>query len=451
MKKTLALCALIAAFALQTLWAVPGAAAQKGSDKIKERQRLIWIIGEEYTFVWDPEVTAFVNRIGSELARAIGTRENSFHLYVIDHPSMNAFATPLGDIFIFSGLLGQMHNSSELAGVVGHEMAHVRADHFARLQKKAALATIPGFMAAILSKGDARVIASAIAAAQSFQLHWSREMELESDRLALQYISRTKYEKYGLLGALEILQQGQRLMPFDAPEGLMSHPIISSRIAVMEGSLGGLPGKKYEPAHDGDWERMKAVLLALTERSDVARGIYSRKLSEGGAEASALMGLVLSRQGNYEKAEEHLRAALQIDATNRRYMSDLGAALFHQGRFEEAQDLFQRSLSGPGPDYSYPHYYLSEIFRQHGDDDEGFRSLQRAVELWPPLPEAHYQLALMLVEREKLGQADYYFGKASRLRGDFAGAYRSFKRAEDRLGTDPLWSTRIAEEMWRMQ
>jgi predicted Zn-dependent protease len=451
MRKTLALCAIFAIFTAQALCAAPGATEQKSSDKIKERQRLIWVLGEDFRFVWDPEVTAFVNRIGKDLALAIGTRENSFHLYVIDHPSMNAFATPLGDIFFFSGLLGQMHNSSELAGVLAHEMAHVRADHFGRMQKKAAISSIPGFMAAILSKGDVRVIASAIAAAQSFQLHWSREMELESDRLALQYLSRTKYDKSGLLGALEILQQGQALMPFDAPEGLMSHPIISSRIAVMEGGLGGVPGKHYEPAHDGDWERMKAVLLAVTERSDVAKGIYRRKLSSGDPEASALMGLVLLRQGNNEEAEKHLRAALELDGSNRRYMADLGAALFHQGRFAEARDLFQKSLSGPGPDYSYPHYYLSEIFRQNGNDEEGFRSLQRAVELWPPVSEAHYQLALMLVEREKLGQADYHFGKASSLRGDFAGAYRSFSRAEDRLGTDPLWSTRIAEEMWRMQ
>jgi tetratricopeptide (TPR) repeat protein len=108
-------------------------------------------------------------------------------------------------------------------------------------------------------------------------------------------------------------------------------------------------------------------------------------------------------------------------------------------------------MAAEGENYSYPHYYLSEIYRQGGDSDEGFRHLERAVEAWPPIAEAHYQLALMLVERDKLGQADYHFGRAARLRGDFAGALRSFTRAQSRLGTDPVWSTRIAEELWRMQ
>jgi predicted Zn-dependent protease len=276
-------------------------------------------------------------------------------------------------------------------------------------------------------------------------------MELESDRLALQYLSRTNYESNGLLGALEILQKGQRLMPVDTPEGLMTHPVISSRIAVMEGSFGGLPGRKHEPEYDSDWERMKAVLIALTERSGVARGIYSRRLAGGGPEGAALMGLVLSRQGNHEAAEKHLREAVALDRTNRRALNDLGAALFHQGKFDEARALFQESLSGKGPEASYPHYYLSEIDRQRGDNEGGFHHLRKAVEARPPLPEAHYQLALMLVEREELGQADYHFGKAFRLRGDFAEALRSFNRAAARLGDDALWSTLIAEELWRMQ
>ena len=220
----------------------PPPEGDRGAERIIERQKMVWYLGEEYPFIWDPRITAEVNRIGRILTRAVGAPDNSFHFYVIDQPTVNAFTTPLGDIFIFSGMLSRMRNSSELAGVLGHEMAHVRADHFTDMQRRATLSSIPGLVAAILSKGDPRVISGVIAAAQSYQLAWSREMELESDRLALQYLEKTPFAEEGMLGALEVIEQGERLLPGDAPEHLMTHPVTTMRIAAMEGGLNMTPG-----------------------------------------------------------------------------------------------------------------------------------------------------------------------------------------------------------------
>jgi len=432
--------------------APPPPPRDRGREKIIERQQMIWVIGEDYRFVWDPEVTSLVKEIGITLSRAVGASDNDFHFYIIDQPSINAFTTPRGDIFIFSGMLTQMKNSSELAGVLAHEIAHVRANHFAQMQRRATMSTIPGLVAAILSKGDPRVIASTIAAAQSYQLHWSREMEFESDRLAVQYLGLTEYDQTGLLGAMEVIQKGQRLLPSDAPEGLMTHPITSSRIANMEGGLSRMPGEPYRPAYDASWERMRAVLRARTDRSAVVLRSYRKGLEGGGADAHDQLGLVHARQGNYPAAEDAFRTAVAAEPGNARFLSDLGLALFHQGKMEEARDVFLHSLQAEGgKKYSYPYYFLGEIHREAGDLDTGFKYYQSAATSWPPISEAHYQLALMLAEREKLGEADYHFGKAARLRGDFVSALRSFSRAEGRLGSDPVWASRISSELWEMQ
>ncbi len=445
--------ALAAALLLAGCAGVPEQPGDPGRDRIAQRQRMVWVVGEEYRFIWEPEVLAPVTRIGTTVSRAVGASDNSFHFYVIDGPAVNAFTTPLGDIFVFTGLLNGMHSSSELAGVLAHEIAHVRANHFEELQKRATLSSIPGFMAAILSKGDPRVITTTIAAAQSYQLHWSREMELESDRLAVQYLKRTEYDVAGLLGSLEVIEQGMRLMPATgAPEGLMTHPVISARIATMEGALQMAPGEDYKPDPDPRWKRMKAVLQAVTERPGVIRQQYLGGPGNGAAKDSGLAGLVLLRQGEYPEAERLLRLALSENPRDYQLHADLGACLFYQGRVDEARDSLQRSIGENGGEgYSYPHYYLGEIYRQEGDGEAGFREYETAARSWPPIPEAHYQLALLLTERERLGEADFHFGKAARLRGDFASALRSLNRAEARLGGDPLWSTRISEELWRMQ
>jgi predicted Zn-dependent protease len=423
-----------------------------GRERIIERQKMIWYIGEEYRFIWDPEVVSLVKRVGTTLSRAVGESDNAYHLYIIDQPTVNAFTAPRGDIFVFSGMLTRMNNSSELAGVIGHEMAHVRADHFGDMQRRATLSSIPGLMAAILSKGDPRVIASTIAAAQSYQLHWSREMEFESDRLAIQYLEKTDYDPAGLLGGMRVIEMGERLMPSDAPEGLLTHPITSSRIAMLEGGLERAPGKAYVPAYDPSWERMKAVLLALTDRPAVVLKAYRDRLEGGGPEAHDLLGLVQARQGNYPAAEESFRRADAGDPGNALFLSDLGSALFYQGKMEEAKKVLLRSVQIFGEEnYSYPHYYLGEIYREEGDAAAGYREYQKAVSALPPISEAHYQLGLMLAGGGKLGEADYHFGRAASLRGDFSSALRSFSRAQARLGSDPVWSTWIAEELWQMQ
>jgi len=445
--------AVIAALlALGGCASAPPPERDRGAERIIQRQKLVWYIGEEYPFIWDPQVVAEVNRLGTTLSRAVGVSDNAFHFYVIDQPMVNAFATPLGDIFIFSGMITRMRSSSELAGVLAHEIGHVQADHFTQMQRRATLGSIPGLVAAILSKGDPRVIAGTIAAAQSYQLHWSREMELQSDRLALQYLRKTKYDPEGMLGALVAIQQGERLLPSEAPEHLLTHPITTLRIATMEGALIREPGKGYQPERDPAWERLQAVLRALTEKPYVVRQMYRRRLREDSADAHSLMGVVLAKQENYPEAEKHFRQALEKDPRNPLYLLDLGSALFHQGRFEEARKVLQESLSlARRGNSSEAWYYLGEMYKMGGDRDAAYEAYEKSVNSWPPLSEAHYQFALYLAEEERLGEADFYFAKAAQLRGDYASALRNFRRAEARLGSDPGWGSRISSELWRMQ
>ena len=144
--------------------------------------------------------------------------------------------------------------------------------------------------------------------------------------------------------------------------------------------------------------------------------------------------------------------AVVAEPENPRYLADLGASLFLLGEFEEAREALHRSLvlDREGGS-SYTHYYLGKIYQIGKDDAAADKSFRRAVHSWPPLPVAHYQFALLLSGEGKLGEADYHFGKAARLRGDYAAALRSFSRARSRLGSDPLWGIRIAEELQSMQ
>ena len=77
----------------------------------------------------DPELQAYVQRIGDSLSSK-SHRPNLFYRFtVLDSPDINAFALPGGYIYINRGLMAYLSSEEELAAVLGHEIGHVTARH----------------------------------------------------------------------------------------------------------------------------------------------------------------------------------------------------------------------------------------------------------------------------------------------------------------------------------
>jgi predicted Zn-dependent protease len=445
-----AACAALAlAAACATEPVKPRETSEEERDILRRQQRLS-TIGSEYPLLWDAEVLDALRRTGAEIAVAIGAPDTAYHYYVIDKPILNAFTSPTGDIFFFTGQLAAMRTSSELAGVLAHEIAHVQAGHYERISRSAALGTIPALAAIILSGGDPAVFSGAIALLESYQLAFSREMEDEADRLSVIYLRRTRFDPRGLLGALRLIEAGERLVPAGVPEGLRTHPLTASRIAALENAIGIRPGETYRPGPDPAWDRVRAILLAIDEPAKALREFAAGK----GASALEhdLLGVVHARRGDPAAAVEQFRIAVGLAPAEARFAIDLGTALWALGDDAGARAELERALTlAGGSGSSLAHFVLGEIARFGGRTDEALERYGRAVGLAPPLSEAHYQYALALSETPRLGEADFHFARAAELRGDYTGALQSYRRAHRLLGADPLWAARIDAAMAHMQ
>src|SRR5713101_1281182 len=102
--------------------------AEANSPSVREHQRVLSAYGGAYE---DPRLHAKLTNIVSRLVAASDRPDLSYKITMLNSPSVNAFALPNGQLYVTRGLLALANDTSELASVLSHEMAHVIARHAA--------------------------------------------------------------------------------------------------------------------------------------------------------------------------------------------------------------------------------------------------------------------------------------------------------------------------------
>lgn len=183
-----------------------------------------------YGLVDDPELQEYVSRIGQQMARDSERPDLPWSFKVVDEPVVNAFALPGGFIYMTRGILAHFNNEAELAGVLGHEIGHVTARHSASQMSRQQLQQVAVVGGMIASEAFRNYGGIAVAGLQLMNLSYSRDDELQSDRLGLRYMTREGYDPDELIGVFEMLaavsgsSSGGRV-----PEWQLTHPYPENR------------------------------------------------------------------------------------------------------------------------------------------------------------------------------------------------------------------------------
>lgn len=228
------------------------ATAAKGMDEKEEIE-----VGREVAgrtlgaapLVSDPQLQAYVNRVGRWVATQTERPDLPWHFGVLDNPAVNAFAAPGGYVLITRGLYEMLDNEAQLAGVLGHEIGHiVRRHHITVMQKSAALSA-----GARLAQRDNRsaFLNNLIGTgAEVFARGLDKSAEFEADQIGVVLAARAGYSPYGLV---EVLHKLAARGASDASLALLfkTHPTPSERLTQLgeglEPRVATLPAGK-EPA-----------------------------------------------------------------------------------------------------------------------------------------------------------------------------------------------------------
>lgn len=156
----------------------------------------------------DPQVQRYINRVGRWIASQSERPDLPWHFGVINTASINAFAAPGGYILITRGLYDLLEDESQLAGILGHEIAHVvRKHHVAAMQQGGLLsAASKAGQAAVGGRGAAIGNLVVPNVAEVFARGLDKSAEYEADRMGVVLAARAGYSPLGLVEALKKLR-----------------------------------------------------------------------------------------------------------------------------------------------------------------------------------------------------------------------------------------------------
>lgn len=195
--------------------------------------------------VSDSVLREYVRDIGMNLRQHTEAKNPDlpWQFTLLDSDVINAFALPGGKVFMSRGLMTRMTNEAQLAGVLGHEIGHVTAQHVnERISQAITLQVGVGAVALGTRRSEgsmARYVPVIVGAAgQGFLLKFSRDQESEADHLGMRYMARSGYHPRAQMEVMQILNDAmEEAGGARGPEFLSTHPYPETRIARIRENL----------------------------------------------------------------------------------------------------------------------------------------------------------------------------------------------------------------------
>ena len=186
---------------------------QNGNRAVENIKAQLTAKGIAYNAAYDARAYQRLNRIFKRIHSISHLKHEQWQLLLIPEDDFNAFVTGGTYIVVYAGLEKQLKDDSEVAAVIGHEFAHVVANHVGERQSHQQLALLSG------SKSARR---------SSFNTAFTHENEEEADKLGILYAALAGYDPYAAYRVWNRMYQQKG----DFGSMYVSHPVYSERSAL---------------------------------------------------------------------------------------------------------------------------------------------------------------------------------------------------------------------------
>lgn len=199
-------------------------------------------VASEFRIITDGPQAQRLYRIAARIAQVSDRQDYKYNFYLIEHKELNAFTTPGGNIYMFSGLMDKLPSDDAIAGVLAHEVGHCAARHtIKKFQAALGYDIIGSILLSRMETQAARQVAS-MGSNTLMSLVFSaygRKDEYEADKLSLRYLHLAGFRMDGMIDALEVLKR--EVKSDHVPIILRSHPYLDDRITAIKKEIPNVP------------------------------------------------------------------------------------------------------------------------------------------------------------------------------------------------------------------
>lgn len=407
----LSLCLLTPAAHAYTLPDLGDASASVMSPAMEQRigEAAMRDIRQDPQYNDDAEITLYLNQLASRLVAHSLDPSQKLTLFLINDPTLNAFAMPGGFIGVNTGLITATDNESQLASVLGHEIGHVVLHHAAQSMAAARTTVFPTLAALALalaaSRGNANVAGAAIAASTAHigqaDIDMTRLHEQEADRVGFQTLVAAGFDGHAMPAFFGKMARMAQMQENTLPAFLRDHPMSTDRQADLDNRAAKLP---YRQVPDSlDYLLVRAKLQVESQDPREAIKMFSASLGSHsyGVEAAQRYGLAVAFARNHQP--ERAR-----------------------------QELAQIKIRHPFIDS-----LAARMATEAGHTDQAFKDYRQALARWPHHPTLTLGYTRLLIlngqSRAALPLLDYQLAQYPKD----AHLYLLKAQAEAELGNDP--------------
>lgn len=190
-------------------------------------------IEEQLPILRDSVAEAWLTTLGARLTSVADTDSRDWHFYLVDDSTVNAFAVPGGHVFVHRGLIDRAGSLSELAGVLGHEVAHVTLRHSVdQMKSRTRTSVVVMVFCSIINICSSTAAQVALdVGGQALFAKYSRDDEAQADSAAVGYLVAAGIDPRGIPAMFRRMAAERQADPSALDSWFGSHPLEESRVA----------------------------------------------------------------------------------------------------------------------------------------------------------------------------------------------------------------------------
>jgi len=416
----------------------PADAVLSKSEESQIGRAIMHQIRASGALVEDPVVNEYINDIGHRVAAHANEGGQKFTFFVIDDPSINAFALPGGYIGVHTGLIEATRTEDELAGVLAHEVAHVTQRHIARAitaSKRQSLLSTAIMLGAMIAGaagagGDAVQGAMAVAQGtqQQAQINFTRSNEYEADRVGIDALAEAGFDPLGMATFFEVISRNTRPVEARVPEFLRTHPVGTARIAEARNRARSYPPVTRDDTHNYGITRARLIVNGMDIPEDAVERFEQQSYERQIDAVKYARGLAYLRAGRNQEANRVFEDLLSRDPKVIAYHIGLARAQLALERLPEAQSTYESALELFPRNVPLVIDY-AEALLQFGQAEYAHDILLDLLNNVPPTPEQVRLIARAAIDAGDEAEAHYYMAEYRFMIGDLVGGVTFLQRA----------------------